>query len=56
MTRTERIAKLQRDLTELRSRLQRIEGETFAGARQIGEISDEITQLGTQNETDGRDV
>ncbi len=45
MTRAERVARLKRDLAEIRSRMQRIEGETFAATRQIGEIENEIAAL-----------
>lgn len=50
MTRTERIARLKRDLGELRSRMQRIEGETFAATRQIREIEGELGELATEGQ------
>jgi hypothetical protein len=45
MTRPERIAKLQRSLVELKARLQRIEGETFAGKRSVDDLEGELKQL-----------
>jgi hypothetical protein len=48
MSRTERIAKLRRDLAELRSRMQRIDHETFSAKREIGEIEAEIMALASE--------
>jgi hypothetical protein len=45
MTRTERIARIRRDLAELKARLQRIEGETFLGKRNVDELVAELKQL-----------
>ena len=39
------IAKLKRDLTELRSRMGRIEGETFSAKREIAEIEAELGKV-----------
>jgi len=48
VTRAERIARMKRDLAELRSRMQRIEGEAFAATRQISEIEGELADLATE--------
>jgi hypothetical protein len=45
MTRAERIAKIRRDLDELKSRLGRIESETFAGKRSVDELTAELQGL-----------
>jgi hypothetical protein len=45
MTRAERIARIKRDLAELRSRMQRIESETFAGKRNVDELVAELQRL-----------
>jgi hypothetical protein len=50
VTRAEHLAKLRRDLAELRARLGRIEGETFLGKRQIGEIESQLAALATEGE------
>ena len=50
MTRADRIARIRRDLTELKARLQRIEGETFAGKRSVDELVAELKQLETEQE------
>jgi hypothetical protein len=43
-----RIARIKRDLAELRSRLQRIEAETFSGKRNIDELAAEVARLETE--------
>ena len=43
--RARRVAKLQRDLAELRARMGRIESETFGAKREIGEIEAEVKAL-----------
>jgi hypothetical protein len=48
VTRTERIAKIRRDLAELKSRLGRIEGEVFSGQRNVDELTAELKQLETE--------
>lgn len=54
MSRAERIAKIRRDLTELKSRLGRIEAETFAGKRGVDELTAELNQLESEKgERDG---
>lgn len=45
MTRAERIARVQPDLAELKSRLGRIEGECFLGKRTADELVAELRQL-----------
>ncbi len=45
LQRPNRIAKLRRDLAELRSRFLRIEHEVFNGKRQISELEAELTAL-----------
>jgi hypothetical protein len=45
MTRAERIDRIRRDLDELQKRLLRIEGETFAGKRNVDELVAELKQL-----------
>ena len=45
MTRAERIARIKRDLAELRARMQRIESETFAGKRNVDELVAEVQRL-----------
>lgn len=45
MTRAERIARIKRDLAELKARMQRIEHETFAGKRNVDELATELQQL-----------
>lgn len=45
MNRTERIARIHRDLVELRSRLGRIEGEVFSGKRNVDELVAELAAL-----------
>ncbi|HKY37155.1 MAG TPA: hypothetical protein VJN18_14520 [Polyangiaceae bacterium] len=54
MTRAERIARIRRDLVELKSRLQRIEGETFAGKRNVDELVEELKRL-EKPESEARD-
>lgn len=54
MSRAERIAKIRRDLTELKSRLGRVEGEIFAGRRNCDELVDELKALeSAEGERDG---
>jgi hypothetical protein len=50
MTRAERIAKIRRDLAELKSRLGRVEGEVFAGKRNVDELQSELQQLDCESE------
>ncbi len=50
MTRAERVARIRRDLEELKARLQRIEGETFAGKRNCDELAAELQALEAQPE------
>lgn len=45
MTRSERIARVKRDLIELKARMQRIEAETFSGKRNVDELMLELQQL-----------
>ncbi|HVY32588.1 MAG TPA: hypothetical protein VHB79_38890 [Polyangiaceae bacterium] len=45
MTRAQRIARIRRDLDELKARMQRIESETFAGKRNVDELVAELKQL-----------
>jgi hypothetical protein len=45
MSNAERIARIKRDLAELKSRLGRIEGEVFSGKRSIDELDAELQQL-----------
>lgn len=45
MTRAERLAKLQRDSLELRSRLLRIQGESDAAVRDLREVQTELETL-----------
>lgn len=45
MRNAERIDRIRRDLVELKSRLQRIESETFAGKRGVDELVAELEQL-----------
>jgi hypothetical protein len=52
MTKAERIARIQRDLSELKSRLGRIEAETFAGKRNCDELADELKALETEKGTE----
>lgn len=54
MTNAERIARIRRDLSELKSRLGRIEGEIFAGKRSCDELAAELTELESEKgERDG---
>lgn len=48
MTKAERIARIRRDLQELRSRMLRIESETFAGKRNVDELVQELKALETE--------
>jgi len=50
MTHAERIARIRRDLAELKSRLGRIESETFAGKRNVDELAAELQALEAQPE------
>lgn len=45
LQRPNRIAKLRRDLAELRSRMTRIDHETFSAKREIAEIEAELSAL-----------
>lgn len=53
MKNVERIAKLQRDLVELKSRMGRIQNEVFCSTREIVELQQEIEKLGKEGERDG---
>ena len=50
MSRAERIARLKRSLSELKSRVGRIENESFCAVRQIAEIEAELLQLAEDSE------
>lgn len=45
MTRAERLAKLQRDALELRSRLLRIQGESDSAVRDLRDVQTELEAL-----------
>lgn len=45
MSRAECIARIKRDLAELKARMQRIESETFAGKRSVDELTAELQGL-----------
>ena len=45
MTRAERLAKLQRDTLELRSRLLRIQGESDSAVRDLRDVQTELEAL-----------
>jgi hypothetical protein len=45
MSKADRIARIRRDLTELKSRLGRIESEIFGGRRNVDEIEGELKAL-----------
>lgn len=51
---TERLAWLKRELRELRSRMQRIEHETFAATRQLNEVEAELTGLTGSGEAEAK--
>jgi len=48
MSRADRIAKIHRELTELKARLSRIEAECFLGKRTADELSTALEQLQKQ--------
>jgi len=51
MSRAERVARVKRELGELRSRMLRIESETFGATRQLRELEAELSRLvGDQSE------
>ena len=54
MTRADRIARIRRDLAEMKARLQRIEGETFAGKRNCDELEAELQALEALPEGEAR--
>jgi len=54
MTRAERIARIRRDLAEVKARLLRIEGEAFSGKRNCDELAAELQALEAMPETDER--
>jgi hypothetical protein len=45
MTRAERMARIRRDLEELKARMQRIEHETFSATRTVTKLQGELLQL-----------
>jgi hypothetical protein len=50
MTRAEILAKVKRDLSELRSRLGRIDGETFLARRQIEDLERQAVELAAEGQ------
>lgn len=49
---TDKLAKLQRDLAQLKARMQRIDHETFSAKREIDELEGQIRELGKE-QSDG---
>jgi hypothetical protein len=50
MTRTERIAKIRRDLLEMKARLQRIESEVYRGQESFAELERDLKALETDDQ------
>jgi hypothetical protein len=48
VSRSERLTKLKRDLAELRSRLSRIDGETFLARQQIEDLERQTIELAAE--------